>query len=110
MDKQEECNCGVGDAGSDIGHFEDCPALKDKQEEWANDWNGLCDFWCHPDFRNEMKEHGLKFIKAMRSKDRDTLIERIESKKSPNQAISEYFSGWNFALDSVKQIILEVMK
>jgi hypothetical protein len=114
MDKQEECNCGVGDAGSDIGHFEDCPALKDKQEERKFDESRLIYLW-EKDSYKELREYFIDCferllttpnpsysqdeVDRLRSKDRDTLIEMIKENTLKNR----YRDG-ETAYDIVKDI------
>ena len=95
----------------------------DKQEEsWEKDWDAQ---WTRPvesDYwegkRDMMSEAQKKFIRDLRSKDRDTLIEKMKmvKRKVPSstfasemdEAIFHESNGFHSALDSVKQIILEV--
>lgn len=86
--------------------------MKDKQEEWINEFNEV--------FKNSqyVEYPAIKsFIKSLRAKDRDTLIEMIEKMKKDKWKDARYQTTWknrgdgfNSALDLVKQIILEVMK
>jgi hypothetical protein len=92
----------------------------DKQEE---SWEKTLDykFPLLTGNSNDLKDFIKIIFKSLRSKDRDTLIERIEKEKKENydgielaqQPIREIIIEnrvFNSALNSVKQIILEVYK
>jgi hypothetical protein len=133
--KKSQCNdCYDGEhcKGKVIGCECDCIG---KQEEWsvnlAEEGTPLAEFQkVRTDAINEMfdakDESGIYQINRLlskldgcfedlRSKSRDTLIEKIDGmKKKMNEDAEEHERGiprgYNQALDSVKQIILEVMK
>lgn len=104
----------------DIGNeaLNDVLSLTDnKQEEWEKSWNNRFEWFRRKDsiqfktidcwsLDDEIKE----FIRDLRSKDRDTLVERIEE-ELPRRIDGEgdrWYSQED--LDSVKQIILKTLK
>jgi hypothetical protein len=120
------------DKPSEIFEGEKCSLKKtfdgamDKQEEWVDElWVEVMeDYLITAEFghlaidqkkhKDEMRHHLgklIEFIKILRSKDRDTLIERIEAEKCKREhGWSLMAENYNKTLEDVKQIILEVMK
>lgn len=83
-----------------------------KQADWEDEWSK------HWHERGADYEEIKSFIKELRikerSKDRDTLIEKIEKERKGKFGedifIQNWNEGFNSALDYVKQIILETIK
>jgi len=78
----------------------------DKQEEWEKEFDDkFVDKYELSDKLDEISKTELKeFIHNLRSKDRDTLVEKFKIK------FNGYGGNLGFTLSDVKQIILEVYK
>jgi len=138
-DKKEIAKADKRIAGTDYpvkgaGIKKNYALVNDKQEEWDwRDFDGaLMDFQIYVreatggnDYNavdvTKFKKQVAKWVSSLRSKDRDTLIEKISKARKTEikwagttdeekNVLLANFDGWNSAFDSVKQIILKTLK
>jgi hypothetical protein len=121
MNKETKKGLGIDLDTGEITHL-------DKQEEsWGKKFDNLIKKeteLLHTNGDSQMLEDNERdieiiksFISDLRSKDRDTLIEKINEKENNLRLMSKIepkaiaqTEGYKLALDTVKQIILETLK
>jgi hypothetical protein len=114
-------DCGIPKIGTDKNAPTLMPKFNDKQEEWGwtkefQDKFGTMFIDSTPwsIMRGKMEQYIAKLLVKERSKDRDTLIEKMDIKKesymNDERLDLEETHGAMAACEDVKQIILEVMK
>lgn len=96
---------------NESGVCDKCLGVEDKQEEWEKRFEELSVDW---DMEYVNKEQIKSFIKSLRAKDRDTLVEGVDE-KIKNYGYAKDVIGTPTMyliadLEDFKQIILEVYK